>query len=333
MEPVPIGSYRGFAMSLTVENFGKNFYLNLKGQMSHRVELGKDARGNLVRIDNALAQMPERLQTVQSRLENVQAQLATAKAELGKPFPQEAELQEKVAQFALPDDAPAALLQITRPPRAIEVVERYEPVLDVHARAHFEGAAHEHTHLTGAHLCKQLLLPRLGVGFVDKGDLLAGDSSGDELFPDVVIYREAGFVRVFLVDQPLDGVKLRAVQVPARRLCRLRSGRAGFRGGQIAEHELGQPVRLPVLPDAVDVVHAAIDLAVRGIRQVGVYDALIEAQLAPIRGNLEHIVLACVHDTRVNFCGALGQLLHHLLLQRRGLTDLVVVDRRRRGKV
>ena len=55
---------------------------------------------------------------------------------------------------ALPDDAPAALLQITRPPRAVEVVERHEPVLHVHARAHFEGAAHEHTHLTGAHLCE-----------------------------------------------------------------------------------------------------------------------------------------------------------------------------------
>ena len=100
LELVPIGSYRGFAMSLTVENFGKNFYLTLKGRMSHRVELGKDARGNLVRIDNALAQMPERLQTVQSRLENVQAQLATAKAELGKPFPQEAELREKAARLA-----------------------------------------------------------------------------------------------------------------------------------------------------------------------------------------------------------------------------------------
>ena len=100
LEPVPIGSYRGFAMSLTVENFGKNFYLTLKGRMSHRVELGKDARGNLVRIDNALAQMPERYKTVQSRLENVQAQLATAKAELGKSFPQEAELKEKSARLA-----------------------------------------------------------------------------------------------------------------------------------------------------------------------------------------------------------------------------------------
>ena len=100
LEPGPIGSYRGFSMSLTVENFGKDFILTLKGRMSHRVELGKDARGNLVRIDNALAQMPERYKTVQGRLENVQAQLATAKAELGKPFPQEAELKEKSARLA-----------------------------------------------------------------------------------------------------------------------------------------------------------------------------------------------------------------------------------------
>jgi hypothetical protein len=48
-------------MSLTVEDFGKEFILTLKGQMSHRVPLGKDARGNLTRIDNALAAMPERL--------------------------------------------------------------------------------------------------------------------------------------------------------------------------------------------------------------------------------------------------------------------------------
>ena len=100
LEPVSIGSYRGFSMSLTVENFGKDFILTLKGKMSHRVELGKDARGNLVRIDNALAQMPERYKTVQGRFENVQAQLATAKAELGKPFPQETELKEKSARLA-----------------------------------------------------------------------------------------------------------------------------------------------------------------------------------------------------------------------------------------
>ena len=90
-------------MSLTVENFGKDFILTLKGRMSHRVELGKDARGNLVRIDNALAQMPERYKTVQGRLENVQAQLATAKAELKE---KSARLAELNAELNIDDRTP-----------------------------------------------------------------------------------------------------------------------------------------------------------------------------------------------------------------------------------
>ena len=233
---------------------------------------------------------------------------------------------------ALTDDAPAALLQISRPPRAVEVVERHKPVLHVHARAHFEGAAHEHTHLTGAHLCKQLLLSDFRIRLMDECDLLAGDSSGDELFTDVVVDGKGRLLRPgFRVNGSLQRVKLRAVRAFRGDPAALR--RFTLRGRQVAEHELRQLLRLPVLPDAVDVVHAQIDLAVRVIRQVGVDYPLIEAQLAPIRGDLEHIVGACVHDTRVNFCGALGQLLHHLLLQRRGLADLVVVYRRRRGQV
>ena len=100
MEPVPIGSYRGFAMSLTVEDFGRDFVLTLKGKMNHRVTLGKDARGNLTRIDNALNAMPDRLQNVRNTLDALTAQMETAKAELGKPFPQEDELRIKSARLA-----------------------------------------------------------------------------------------------------------------------------------------------------------------------------------------------------------------------------------------
>jgi hypothetical protein len=100
LEPVPIGNYRGFAMSLTVEDFGRDFVLTLKGQMTHRVSLGKDARGNLIRIDNALNQMPERQKNAQERLDNLYAQMATAKTEIGKPFPQEDELRTKSARLA-----------------------------------------------------------------------------------------------------------------------------------------------------------------------------------------------------------------------------------------
>ena len=100
MEPVPIGSYRGFSMSLTVEDFGRDFILTLKGKMNHRVTLGKDARGNLTRIDNALNAMPDRLQNVRNTLDALTAQMETAKAELGKPFPQEDELRTKSARLA-----------------------------------------------------------------------------------------------------------------------------------------------------------------------------------------------------------------------------------------
>lgn len=100
LEPVPIGSYRGFQMSLTLEDFGKQYVLTLKGKMSHRVELGRDPRGNLIRIDNALAGIETRLAHVQEKLDSLYAQMETAKAELGKPFPQEQELREKSARLA-----------------------------------------------------------------------------------------------------------------------------------------------------------------------------------------------------------------------------------------
>ena len=99
-DPVQIGSYRGFTMSVAFDSMWKTYTLTLKGRMTHRVELGSDARGNLVRIENALDKMPERLRSVQEQLENLYNQQAAAKAEVGKPFPQEAELKEKSARLA-----------------------------------------------------------------------------------------------------------------------------------------------------------------------------------------------------------------------------------------
>lgn len=95
-----IGSYRGFTMSLELINFGHDYELTLKGQMTHAVILGKDARGNLTRIDHTLSEMPERLKAVHAQLDNIYAQMEAAKAGIGKPFQQEAELQEKSARLA-----------------------------------------------------------------------------------------------------------------------------------------------------------------------------------------------------------------------------------------
>ena len=102
---VPIGSYRGFAMELTYDSFRKDFEIILKGSMSHRATLGTDARGNITRLDNCLAAMPDRLQKVQDTLDNLYKQQAAAKEEVGKPFPQEAELREKSTRLAELDAA------------------------------------------------------------------------------------------------------------------------------------------------------------------------------------------------------------------------------------
>ena len=98
-EPVPVGSYRGFAMSVSFDAFHKEYTLQLKGQMTHRTALGTDPRGNLTRIDNALAQMPQRLENVKAQLDNLYQQQAAAKEEMGRPFPHEEELRVKSARL------------------------------------------------------------------------------------------------------------------------------------------------------------------------------------------------------------------------------------------
>ena len=98
-EPVPIGNYRGFAMSASFDAFRQEYTLLLKGKMTHRASLGTDPRGNLTRIDNALAQMPQRLEAVKNQLDNLYQQQAAAKEEVGKPFPFEDDLRIKSARL------------------------------------------------------------------------------------------------------------------------------------------------------------------------------------------------------------------------------------------
>lgn len=49
-EPIPLGSYRGFQMELSFDSFRHDFDITLKGAVSHRVSLGTDARGNIIRL-------------------------------------------------------------------------------------------------------------------------------------------------------------------------------------------------------------------------------------------------------------------------------------------
>ncbi len=99
-ESIDIGSYKGFDMSLSYDSFTQEFHLNLQRKMSYTVTLGTSETGNILRIDNALDSIEKRLENSKERLATLNEQLETAKSELGKPFPQEEELQSKLARLA-----------------------------------------------------------------------------------------------------------------------------------------------------------------------------------------------------------------------------------------
>ena len=97
-KPVHVGSFRGFDVEASLEQFGKHV-LTLKGSSEHHVELGSDALGNVMRVENALTVMDKQLGKSRARLEDLERQTENARAELEKPFPQEAELAEKSARL------------------------------------------------------------------------------------------------------------------------------------------------------------------------------------------------------------------------------------------
>lgn len=98
--PAVIGEYAGFKMSVYFDAFNHKFVMNLKGQLSHNLEVGSDPLGNISRINHALESMPKQLMEAQTKLETVEHQLETAKVEVTKPFAQEAELAEKLERLS-----------------------------------------------------------------------------------------------------------------------------------------------------------------------------------------------------------------------------------------
>ena len=95
-----IGHYRGLSVTLSYDSFNAQFQLLLRGEMTHLVNLGADARGNLLRIENALNNIPVRMQKAQEQVDSLHQQIEAAKLEITQPFPQELELTTKSARLA-----------------------------------------------------------------------------------------------------------------------------------------------------------------------------------------------------------------------------------------
>ena len=95
-----VGEYHGFALSASYNMFSNAFELTVKGKCSYKLEIGKDPIGNMQRIHNTLSSIDRKLTESEQKLETVQQQLATAQEEVKKPFPKEAELNEKMERLS-----------------------------------------------------------------------------------------------------------------------------------------------------------------------------------------------------------------------------------------
>ncbi|MBS6150605.1 MAG: DNA methylase [[Ruminococcus] lactaris] len=95
-----VGEYHGFTLSASYNMFSNAFELTVKGKCSYKLEIGKDPVGNMQRIHNTLFSIDRKLTESEQKLETVQQQLATAQEEVKKPFPKEAELNEKMERLS-----------------------------------------------------------------------------------------------------------------------------------------------------------------------------------------------------------------------------------------
>ena len=99
-EPVVIGSFRGFEMSLSFDTFSKEYAVEVKHHMRYRTPLGTDARGNISRIENLFSGIEKRKNEACDKYENILKQYENAKVEVEKNFEHENELAEKERRLA-----------------------------------------------------------------------------------------------------------------------------------------------------------------------------------------------------------------------------------------
>lgn len=95
-----VGSYRGFSLWLSFDSFHKEYKVTLRGALGHTVTLGADASGNMSRINNALSDLPAKLEHAREQLATLRQQMETAKEQIAAPFEKEQELQTKAGRLA-----------------------------------------------------------------------------------------------------------------------------------------------------------------------------------------------------------------------------------------
>jgi hypothetical protein len=218
------------------------------------------------------------------------------------PFRDVIEHLDFLIHIALTDDATIALGHVAGLPANIQMMHRHKSGLDVGARSHFCSASEQNSHITRAHFGEQCRLFCFGICVVDKLDFVFRYTGSNQLFANVIV-----------------DVKVAVV----------------FRRREVAEQKLGQLLVFAFLPDLQHVLNAYVQLAVGVVRQHGVHQAHIQADLSAVVCDAEHIVHGGIYCTGVDFCRTLAQFLHHFLLNFRGLCHhgFKLCDRHRQMKL
>lgn len=131
-DPVPVGTYLEWPMTLHYNAFSLEFKLKIGHKMKYAVTLSTNPEGNITRINNAIKGIETMLLLKKETLENTKTQLAKAKIEVAKPFTREQELKEKSARlFELnallsADSKDIALVDSGPDPEETEIVKKQE---------------------------------------------------------------------------------------------------------------------------------------------------------------------------------------------------------------
>ena len=86
-------------MELLFDAMGRNYVIEIKGELSYSVPLGSDIHGNITRLDNVLDSFPKKIEVAVAALENTKQQMETAKENVKKPFADEAKLEQMTARL------------------------------------------------------------------------------------------------------------------------------------------------------------------------------------------------------------------------------------------
>lgn len=120
------GSYRGFDLFFRYSLFEHKHYISLHGACNYKIADSEDKLGTIMKIDNAIENLPKILEQENSKLQNLQSDMKDAEIEIKKPFEKEEEYQQKSARL----EELTAILSIDKDEHDDVEVTGVEPDID-----------------------------------------------------------------------------------------------------------------------------------------------------------------------------------------------------------